>query len=258
MSSTWRCFSNLLALGLFLAGCAGSPSSHQPTSGVAGTPTPDPPAFLTGAAALLLTQLDGFSAHLILTTGTLSPASPATSGELQSRAGKLTFTPTPMHAKSAREGFSFIWDVAQGRGYVLSEALQGSAPVTARATPTNSVSLPGSTTPELIDGHPCQQEQVTVAISDGSSRAFRVSRATDLKQLAIRISSLSNSAPFTLSLSKVRLMAPPAEVFSPPDSFTKYASADAMLTELIMRQHELKRPPVPVTAEPINQPRPRY
>src|ERR1043166_3811065 len=58
----------LLALGLFLAGCAGSPLSHEPTSGVAGTPTPDPPAFLTGAAALLLAQPEGVRAHLLLTT----------------------------------------------------------------------------------------------------------------------------------------------------------------------------------------------
>jgi len=255
----WRCFSKLLALGFLLSSCAGGPGSHEPPSGVAGTPTPDPPEFFTGAAARLLAQPEGFSAHLILTTGVLSPASPAASGELQSRAGKLAFTPTPGHAKSAREGFSFIWDVAQGRGYVLSEALQGCAPVAARATPTNVVSLAGSTTTEVIDGHPCQQEEVTVAMSDGSSRAFRVSRATDLKKLALRISSLSNSTPFTLLLSRVRLVAPPADMFAPPDGFTKYASADAMVTELIMRQHELRRPaPVPAVAEPINQPRPRY
>ena len=258
MSSTWRWLLNLLVLGFLLTGCAGGPRSHEPAKGAAGTPTPDPPAFLTGAAALVLAQPDGFSAHAILTTGALSSAGPATSGELQARAGKLTFTPAPGHAKSARGGFSFIWDVAQGRGYVLSEALQGCAPVTAKATPTNFVSLAGSTTTELIDAHPCQQEQVTVAMSDGSSRTFHVWRATDLKQLALRISSVSNSAPFTLSLSKVRLVAPPAELFAPPDSFTKYASADAMLTELIMRQHELKRPQVPATAEPIYEPRPRH
>ena len=230
----------LLMLAFILSGCAHGLRGHEPGTSAAGAFAPVPPAFLTGPAAMLLTQADGYSAHVIMSTGAPLPAGQSAAGELRERAGKLVFAPARGQGKSFRGGFSFIWDVAQGRGYVLSEALQSYAPVTANVTPTNLVNLAVSTMAELIDAHPCQQEQATVAMSDGSSAGFRVWRAADLKRFPMRISSAASTTPFTLNFSRIRLESPPAELFAPPDGFTRYESAEAMMTELVVRQHNLK------------------
>ena len=67
------------------------------------------------------------------------------SGELMGQGGKLLFTPqaTGSRGKHMREAkISFIWDVAEGRGYILSEALQGYAPISSRAKFTIAGSRP--------------------------------------------------------------------------------------------------------------------
>ena len=52
-----------------------------------------------------------------------------------------------------------------------------------------------------------------------------------------------------MSFSKIRLEPPTAELFAPPNDFTKYDSAEAMVAELVMRQRNLKLQPNN-TAEP--------
>lgn len=256
MSLRWRWFPSLLAAGFLLPGCSHDPSEERPSASYSGALTPVPPAFLTGPASLLLTQSDGFSGHLTMTTGTALPNGQGAAGELWQRASKLMFTPAPGKAKSSRGGFSFIWDVAQGRGYVLSEALQGCAPVTASITPTNLSSSAASPPSEVIDSHPCQAEQATVLMSDGSSASLHVWRATELKRFPIRISATNGATPFILTFSKIHLESQPVDLFDAPEGFTRYASPDAMLTELIFRQHNIRRAPVSVT-EPSSDYRPR-
>jgi hypothetical protein len=203
---------------------------------------------------MLLAQTDGFSAHVVQTLGSSVPAGQSIAGELKGKAGKLALTPARGQVKSPRGDIGFIWDVTAGRGYVLSEALQGYAPVALSFTPTNVTSLAASTATEMIDGHACHQEQVAVAMSDGSSVGFRVWRAPDLKRFPIRILNATNSTPFTLNFSNIRLAAPPDDEFVPPNGFTRYSSAEAMMTELIVRQHNLRREPVLTAPEPAYQP----
>jgi hypothetical protein len=194
---------------------------------------------------VLLTNANGFSAYLVSGTDSASPLRTGVSGELLSRAGKLLFAPEPgkKDRKYSRGGFIFIWDVATGRGSVLSEALQGYAPVSMSVTPAHLVTSAGGATAEKVDGHPCETEEALVEMTDGARATFRVLRATDLKRFPVRITSVSNSAPVTLSFSKIRLEPPTAELFAPPNDFTKYDSAEAMVAELVMRQHNLKRQP---------------
>ena len=250
MSLDWRWLPKHLALGLLLSGCAHDPRPGSGGASAAGGISEDPPVFLKGAAAMLLTQADGFSAHVTLTTGASSPINQGLAGELRGRAGKLALASVPGKARTARGGISIIWDVAQGRGNVLSEALQGYAPVVLSVRPTNCVSFAASTTPEAVEGHPCRQELATVAMSDGSSANFRVWRAMDLKHFPVRISVVTTATPFVLNLSSIRLESPPADVFTLPEGFTRYASADAMMAELMIRQRNLRHEPVPVTSEP--------
>src|SRR5262249_468844 len=51
--------------------------------------TPDPPAFLKGPCALLLTNKDGFATHVVLERGTASGSASGLSGDLMVRGDKL-------------------------------------------------------------------------------------------------------------------------------------------------------------------------
>jgi hypothetical protein len=198
--------------------------------------------------ALLLTNVDGFSAHAVLESGAPANGVELAAGELLGRGGKLLFAPGAgkSTAKRARaEDFAFIWDAAANQGYVLNDPLQGYAPMSYGRLFTNlaaSATL-NQAAAENVAGHPCQQSEVTVTADDGSASAFRVWRATDLKGLPVRISGASDGTPVTLTLSKVRLEAVPNDLFQPPAGFTKYASAEAMVTELVSRQYNLKQRP---------------
>ena len=103
--------------------------------------------------------------------------------------------------------------------------------------------------PEKVAGHPCQPAEATVAASDGSATVLRLWRATDLKGLPVRITCAANGTPLTLTLSKVRLEALPDDLFLPPNGFTKYDSAKALMNELAARQQNYKRRPTYQTEE---------
>ena len=89
-------------------------------------------AFLNGPMAILLTNTSGFSCHVVMTTGSPPIPGETVSGNSCAGAPELLFAPDahcPAGKRFARSGFSFIWDVAAQHGYLLSEALQGYAPI---------------------------------------------------------------------------------------------------------------------------------
>ena len=231
---------SLLTLSLLIAGCAHTSRTELEAGGAF---APLPPVFLTGPAGVLLTNVEGFSAHVVMTSNSLEPQQNATSGELLGRGGKLLFAPGPgkLNKKYSRGGFSFIWDVPAGHGTVLSEALQAYAPVSVSASPTNLISHPAGGASPSLNGQAGEEGEAIVDLANGSRATFRLVRAADLKGFPLHLSSVSNIPPFTLSFSKIRLASPPAELFVPPNGFTKYESPEAMMTELLMRQHNLKR-----------------
>jgi hypothetical protein len=236
----------VLLIAVLAAGCGGSGKQGGRAGAVAGIRPPKPPAFLNGPMALLLTNVDGFSARAVLESGAPANGVELAAGELLGRGGKLLFAPgaAKSTAKRARaEDFAFIWDVAANRGYMLNDPLQGYAPISYGRLFTNlatSATL-NQATAENVAGHPCQQAEVTVTADDGSASVFRVWRATDLKGLPVRISGASDGTPVTLTLSKVRLEAVPNDLFQPPNGFTKYDSAEVMINELSSRQLNLKQ-----------------
>ena len=214
---------------------------------------PQPPAFLSGPGAVLLTNAEGFSSYAVMEPGPGSIGGKTVSGQLLARGGKLLFLPDAdkTQKKPARSvGISYLWDVAQGSGYVLSEALQGYAPVSSRARCTNLVAEIHDAAPQRIDGHPCVAQTMTMSASDGSMVRFEAWQATDLNGLPVRVASAANSASFTLNLSKVRLAPQPGGLFVPPSGFTRYNSVEAMMTELALRQQNLSRPTPGVWTQP--------
>jgi hypothetical protein len=236
------------ALGLCLVtaalcGCSHSSETIDHEYGFTRVFAPQPPAFLSGPAAVLLTNSAGFSSRVELHTETFSSQATPVTGQLLGRGSKFFFAPDPNERdkNSKSGGFSFIWDVASQSGLILSDALQAYAPVSYDLRATN-VAIHSDVLPQRsISGHPCLPVNATVQMSDGSAAIFQVSRAADLNGLPVQISSVTNAVPLTLTLSKVRLESLPLELFGPPDGFTKYSSAETMVDELAARQHNLRR-----------------
>jgi len=200
------------------------------------------PDFLSGPAAILLTNLDGFSATVVFSPP-LPGAEPRTvSGDLLEREGRLIFQPAS-RAKNKKTllqgGMIFLWDESAHSGFVLSDPLQAYARMPARVQGTNLVWEADGAVQEEANGHPCRRVQAVVECDDGSSARFMVWQAEDAKRLPVRIRSVSGSPEFTLDFSNVRLDLPSPELFVPPDGFTKYETAVALMNELIIRQTEL-------------------
>jgi hypothetical protein len=254
-------FAPFLALAL-AAGCAGEPqtggsATDVPAHAAVEVRAPKVPPFLNGPMAALLTNTGGFSARVVMETRPPSGQPEIVSGELLGRGSKLLFAADPDVSvkKSVRVGgISFIWDVARNNGYLLSEALQGYAPIASNVRFTNVVAGAGmeKSALEKIAGHPCEQAETIVTSSDGSVAAFHIWRAVDLKGFPVQITPATNATAPTVRFSKIRLEVPPGELFLPTDGFTKYENADAMMNELALRQVPPRPRQIPVIGEGQN------
>lgn len=221
---------------LGLAGCAGNGSVNEATASFTRVFTPLVPEFLNGPAGALLTNAGGFSARATFESRT--PLAPTgveiMEGELLGNGSRLLFA--PRSSRTAKKeiqlgAFSFIWDVATSSGYVLSETLQAYAPV------SSSVKVTG-----VKSGEPAADGQsAVVSLDNGSEWLFRIVRAPESRNLPTRINSVTNSPAFTLSLTRIRLEAPPADLFVPPEDFGKYRSPEALADELAARKNSSKR-----------------
>jgi len=243
-----------MIIAILAAGCAHVRPVGSREGAVGEMLPPKPPLFLDGPMAALLTNADGFSAHVVMETQLSSNRAAPVSGELLGRGSKLFFAPdesSPGERRHPGGGINFIWDVTAGSGYMLSEAMQSYAPISSGARVTNIVIGTGTenSAPKKVGGHQCEQEQVIVASSDGSATVFHIWRAVDLRGFAVRIDSATNSTFLSLNFSSVRLEIPSGELFQPPDGFTKYDSAEAMMNELMARQQNLRRSTTDTTGE---------
>jgi hypothetical protein len=233
-----------LLLGMAIAGCSHSGDSDMREKAFTGVVTPHAPTFFTGTAAVLLTNAGSFSARVTVQAEGYDQRERNVSGQLFGRGSKLAFAPETEQAapKSQHIGiFSFFWDVAENRGFIVSEALQAYAPTSSSLQITNVSISPLNSAPQKLNGHPCESVRATINKADGTSSSFEVLRATDLNRFPMRITSESNSPPLTLTFSKIRLEAPSPDVFAPPEGFSKYASPEAMVDELAARQRNLRR-----------------
>jgi hypothetical protein len=224
------------ALVLLASGC--SPNHSRP-SGVAmseGEFLPRPPSFLTGPIVVLLTNSTGFSARLTMASPSSSHTR-AVSGQLIGRDARFFFEPEQAAGKQARAGrFSFIWDASKSGGYILSEALQGYAPIASDLRFTNLSTQSSQAAAEKVKGHPVDRTTVVVFGSDGTQSRLEVSRDLDLGGLPVRIDSLEAPVPATMTLTQIRLGVPAEKLFLPPEGFTKYPSEEAMMNELAARR----------------------
>jgi hypothetical protein len=196
--------------------------------------------------AALLTKDPGFVAHVRLETESTGRASEPQTGELLGRGHQLLFAPDFSSAEAKRlraAGFTFLWDVNEQRGFLVSEALQGYAPISSPIQATNVTTGPARLSSEKLEGRACELVECTVASVGAAPTTFRVWRATDLQGFPLRILRVGDTRPLTLSCTKVRLEVPSASVFQPPEGFTRYDNCEAMMAEMAMRQENLRRKP---------------
>src|SRR5512143_2719834 len=108
---------------VFTVGCAHSRDPGRESIGSGGYLAPEPPAFLSGPLAVVLTNIGGFGAHVVMQTTSTLGHPEVVSGQLLGRGSKLLFEPDDSKFLDKRyrsAGISFVWDVAENRGCVLS------------------------------------------------------------------------------------------------------------------------------------------
>jgi hypothetical protein len=191
---------------------------------------------------------DGFAARVSFEIQTPEGGADVLSGELMGRGGKLVFMPEASGARGKRlreARISFVWDHAEARGYMISDALQACAPLTPGVafTAAASGSAPSQPAAAKVEGHPCEVQDVTVSGNDGSTTSLRVWRATDLKGLPVQVAISPDLARPVFRLTKIRPASPSPDALVVSDGFTKYRNVEAMMNELRMRQQGMKRRP---------------
>jgi hypothetical protein len=203
-----------------------------------------PPDFLFGPVALLLTNVDGFSAKLTDSTSSESGAPKTVTGDLLGREGSLIFQPqTNVKGKRKRSegGTFFIWNETAHAGFVLSDPLQAYAPAIQPVQPTNVIINTNGAMQEEVNGHPCRRVEVDVQSSDGSTAHFRVWQAEDARYFPVRITASPGPRETVLNFADLRLELPAASLFGPPDGFTRYDTPVALINQLIIRQGALAK-----------------
>jgi hypothetical protein len=192
--------------------------------------------------ALLLTNATSYNAQILFQTATSWGSTQTVRGDLTSVGSKLAFQPEPPKAsrQNTQGTLVFVWDTAQRSGYALNDALQGYAPYSGNARFTNVVANKEGSTGERIAGHECQREIAMVSGDDGSTNLLQVWRAADLHGSPARISGGRNTSASVLTITKIQF-GRPAQFLTSQEGFTKYDSPDAMVTELVARQHSISR-----------------
>jgi outer membrane lipoprotein-sorting protein len=225
----------------FLAGCA---SEKRQEAALAHMGDESPPDFFLGPASAALTNFDGFSASVV-STSSAGSATRTVSGQVIERRGQIIYQPLATAkvkgGKIVRGGMYFIWDSAAQRGYVVSEALQGFAPISAPARITSVTPETKEPVAEPANGHACHRIERTAALSDDSTAKLTEWRADDLNRFPVRVRTESQGRQITVDFSDIRLDIPPPELFVPHDGFTQYASATALINELMIRESSLKK-----------------
>jgi hypothetical protein len=234
------CGAALLCLAAaFMGGCA---SRHAGPVYHAGDE--NPPDFLVGPVATVLTNLNGFSAHVTATTSSPEGAAQAQSGDLLGREGRLIFQPAlAIKGKRARAegGLFFLWDETKHSGYVLSEALQGYAPIKSDTEAGSQLNITKDGIREDVNGHPCHRCEAVVLLDNGLTARLTLWQADDARHFPVRIEAVNGLNHMTLDFSEIHLEYPDQKLFLLPDGFTAYASPVALMNELIVRDSSLAK-----------------
>jgi hypothetical protein len=233
-----------LLWGVFFAawtcGCA---HSHHPSAydqGGAADYLPRLTALTTGPLASLWPAAGVFGADFTLTLEHAVGPPTKLSGRLFALNGRLRLEAVSdqSHGRHS-EAYVVIWNGVTHRGWLVSEALQGYAPVTESLQFTNRLTRVQSGPGARMEDHPVDLASVTLLGANGQNVTLKVTAARDLGGLPLRLEGLNGPGSFTLALSHLQPVRPAVEGFLAPDGYTRFASAAVLVDELAARQQNV-------------------
>src|SRR5262249_3870219 len=149
-------------------------------------------------------------------------------GDLFGHDGSLFFISDGQRGKrGVAGGLSVLWDGATQTAYLLNEPLQAYAPI--RNLNTNGpVEIVAAGEEDLGTEH-CRKSVLTRHVGADVVPVLAVWRGVAQQDFPLRIQMTNTPGAVTLTLTRVRFQAPPADVFALPNGFKKYDSTDAMM-----------------------------
>jgi hypothetical protein len=224
----------VLAVGL--AGCAGDGDKDYRAPLTHLTPV-EPPSFINADVAGLFGTAN-FSARVEMQRG-FPGARPAMIGELSGRDGSLFFIADEQRSnRGFSGGLSALWDAPTQTAYFLNEPLQGYAPM--RPATTNGPVEITPTGEEDIGTEHCRKSVINRRVGAELIPILVVWRGIAEQDFPLRIQTTNTPGAVTLTLSRIRRQAPPADLFQLPNGFKKYDTTDAMLSELMRRKTDAR------------------
>jgi hypothetical protein len=219
---------------LTLLGCS---SAEKELTQEVGRITPvEPPMFLNADVAGLFGKAD-FSARVEVQKG-VPGTRPPMLGELSGRNGSLFFIEDAERGKRRTVGgLSALWDAPTQTAYLLDEPLQGYAPI--RGVSTNGPSEVTVAGEENVGAEPCRKTILQRVVGAEMTPVLIVWRGIAQQDLPLKIQMTNSPGAVTLTLSRIRFQAPPADLFTLPNGFKRYESTDAMISELMKRRTDL-------------------
>jgi len=88
---------------------------------------------------------------------------------------------------------------------------------------------------ETVSSHPCQKRRVLIPVGPGKTREVVVWLAKDLQDFPIKIEYKSGPDPIAITFLSVKLEAPAASEFTPPEGFTDYPDVQSLMQAEMMK-----------------------
>jgi hypothetical protein len=102
---------------------------------------------------------------------------------------------------------------------------------------------------EVVDGHDCIKNQITLTDKDGVWQEFTVWNATDLKNFPVKIVTGDQGKPGTILFKRVSFDPPADRLFEAPTDCVKYDNLPTMMRTEVMNKLTVKHDK-PATSEP--------
>lgn len=89
---------------------------------------------------------------------------------------------------------------------------------------------------ETVDGHECTKYKVTVKDDAGKEREFTVWAAQDLKGFPVKMETINEEMPTTMTYKNASFSKPEPSLFEVPSDFKRYADMATMMQEAMMKR----------------------
>lgn len=89
---------------------------------------------------------------------------------------------------------------------------------------------------ETVDGHSCTRYKVTMKDDEGKEQQATVWSASDLKGFPVKIETVTEGHPSTMTFKDVKLAKPDAALFDPPADYAKYTDVAMLMRDTMMKR----------------------